>query len=1007
MHKCRYLIIALSLFLIAPRYARAELTLVDLQVATDGDKQIFLVSIKKPDDYQSLSQIWAQGQNAPLYAHPRLRPQDVSDRTQIYFEPGSLLGYSHSDVVSSDNISFAGRANKAANLDLVLEYSGKDRSTRREALKLDLGKAKTFKATARPTPNTGAWQPTPSAKLSSTISAAERFANAQADHFGYMRMLYGDTGGFFSFAEQTTKRSAGLPFIETDTRPNFAQNRNSAEMMYDTTTGALAIQESLQLDRMLAAGKMTEAQTIDISTMSGVQTQSHPFDQMRAGKEPVYNPIANFAPIDNYILSFNGVEKLLQLVDFLDQWGSSALELYEAESIDYDVHGRLQRQLALPDSLLARFFGDQVVSQTAITGNDPFLREGSDVSILFEVKNRELFEQSVNTELAIVKAANPDAQSTSFSIGDIKVEALTNSDRTISSYRAWIDSVVVYSNSRVALERIVKTKQGQIQAVSSAPDFKYMRSVVYPYDPKLEDGFLYLSDDFIRHLVSPQVRIKEKRRIEALTSLKMLTNAQLLQRYQQGNSVEISKAELIKAKVLNKGDLVGAGSQDLEWDSARHRAVSASYGTLRFMTPLVELPIDKVSESERSGYQTFVQNYEHYWRRYFDPIGVRIKVGTAVKFDVTILPLIADSSYDSLKDTSSGSLVRVDPKKFPPDTLFRLVFHINPQGRDLQSFKSFFTGMAQQDRNSSAPSVGGLVGSSVNLTDWIGEWFSIWVAETGTLKEAAQRAYAVADGNTSVGYSDPFNDISKTPLVLGIHQKNGVSLAAFLVALRSLIQGTAPDMVSYTNLEPYKNVTIVKISEGRNSPMPPTPGVEPPAVYYATVGDGFYLSTQTATLKSLIDHSSGELSLVAKDAAAQAETFDAHAFNYVSAGPVVRDTVRFLLEQQAYAATLRNFGAAWIIGRMGFANGQIDDETQFNLLGYRLASPGGGTYSYDAATDLVSSSVYGSMREPKRRSESPLDSPVSKMVDSVERLISTLRFTEEGLQATVQIDRKE
>ena len=242
--------------------------------------------------------------------------------------------------------------------------------------------------------------------------------------------------------------------------------------------------------------------------------------------------------------------------------------------------------------------------------------------------------------------------------------------------------------------------------------------------------------------------------------------------------------------------------------------------------------------------------------------------------------------------------------------------------------------------------------------------------------------------------------------MIGVHQKNGVSLAAFLVALRSLIQGTAPDMVSYSNLEPYKGVTIVKISEGRNSPMPPNASKEPPAIYYATVGDGFYLSTQVATLKGLVDHSSGELSLVqATTAPAAVETFDAHAFNYVSAGPVVRETVRFLLEQQAYSATLRNFGAAWIVGRMGFNDGEIDQESQFNLLGYRLASPGGGSYSYDRANDLVSSSVYGSMFQPKRRDDSPPDSPVSKMVEAVERLVSTLRFTEDGLQATVQIDR--
>ena len=57
---------------------------------------------------------------------------------------------------------------------------------------------------------------------------------------------------------------------------------------------------------------------------------------------------------------------------------------------------------------------------------------------------------------------------------------------------------------------------------------------VFRADDKSEDGFLFLSDAFIRQLVGPASKIKEKRRLEALTSLYMLTNAALFTAWENG-----------------------------------------------------------------------------------------------------------------------------------------------------------------------------------------------------------------------------------------------------------------------------------------------------------------------------------------------------------------------------------------------------------------------------------------------------------------------------------------
>ena len=73
---------------------------------------------------------------------------------------------------------------------------------------------------------------------------------------------------------------------------------------------------------------------------------------------------------------------------------------------------------------------------------------------------------------------------------------------------------VVYSNSPAGLRRVVDAHQGRLKSLAEALDFRYMRTV-FPADAEKEDGFVFLSDPFIRQLVGPASKIKEKRRLEA------------------------------------------------------------------------------------------------------------------------------------------------------------------------------------------------------------------------------------------------------------------------------------------------------------------------------------------------------------------------------------------------------------------------------------------------------------------------------------------------------------
>ncbi len=57
---------------------------------------------------------------------------------------------------------------------------------------------------------------------------------------------------------------------------------------------------------------------------------------------------------------------------------------------------------------------------------------------------------------------------------------------------------------------MIDTFKGKHAALADSLDYQYMRTV-FRLEDRLEDGFVFLSDRFIRTLVGPATRIKTKR----------------------------------------------------------------------------------------------------------------------------------------------------------------------------------------------------------------------------------------------------------------------------------------------------------------------------------------------------------------------------------------------------------------------------------------------------------------------------------------------------------------
>ena len=72
---------------------------------------------------------------------------------------------------------------------------------------------------------------------------------------------------------------------------------------------------------------------------------------------------------------------------------------------------------------------------------------------------------------------------------------------------------------------------------------------LFEKDAAEEDGFVYLSDPFIRTLVGPVKKITERRRVLCYNHLRMLGHAAMLYRTEQGEAPE-SVAQLLETQCL-------------------------------------------------------------------------------------------------------------------------------------------------------------------------------------------------------------------------------------------------------------------------------------------------------------------------------------------------------------------------------------------------------------------------------------------------------------------------
>ena len=334
------------------------------------------------------------------------------------------------------------------------------------------------------------------------------------------------------------------------------------------------------------------------------------------------------------------------MLDLSQQWGSSLLRLSTVQAKDQRLQQKLEDQLCVRRDLLTRLFADAVISEMAVTGADPFVHEGTDVTMIFRVKQPEVFRTAAAGWLDEVRKSRPD-------LTEADVQLPRAQGRRALHGRPHGQLVRRRAQGLRHLLELAprdppRDRRGHGRLAGAA---RRLGLPLRDHDSAARRGancgYFFVPEAMIRRLVGPAWKISEKRRLQCYNNLVMLNNASLFYRLEYGRSPR-SLTDLIEGRFVDPAKIVCPHGGAYSFDAAHDSCTCSLHNRLKYLTPNAELTVLNVSSAEAAEYERYKQRYQAFWQGMFDPIAVRITVDRRVKFETCVLPMANGSLYQQL-----------------------------------------------------------------------------------------------------------------------------------------------------------------------------------------------------------------------------------------------------------------------------------------------------------------------------------------------------------------------
>jgi hypothetical protein len=407
----------------------------------------------------------------------------------------------------------------------------------------------------------------------------------------------------------------------------------------------------------------------------------------------------------------------------------------------------------------------------------------------------------------------------------------------------------------------------------------------------------------------------------------------------------------------------------------RQGPISSVYGTHRFLTPIVELDLDRATRAEADAYARFRDAYQRNWRQFFDPIALRLIVRREkLAADLSIMPLIQFTDYRPLMRLSQGSAIPNDGNRSPA-SLFHVALAVNRDSQEVREAENLLQGVHRFD--------------VARPLAWLGDTVGLYFEDDPFFEEWAQAPDREKFFN---------RNNHRLPIAAFADVRDPVLCAAFMGGVKAAIEQLAPNLTTWETLR-HNDQGYVHIR-----PQWTAPDLSDKfAIYYATTPERLLITPSESVLKRFLER---------RQQLQKRERQGDEGLSRGSSLPGKHLTAR--ANQRALEALAAVMGEdyQWAMQRQSWGNVPILNEwkrrypdkdptaVHETLYNARLVCPGGGQYIWNDDWQTMESTAYGHPGKPK---------PGPGVPPEWRRVVEAdfgLTFENNGLRARVEMQRK-